>query len=60
MFTMDGFILWDKMKTTDNNGHNVYNGWFYPLGQDVVPKDKTNHCKHGVGYCMLSSSCPKG
>ena len=34
MFTMDGFILWDKMKTTDNNGHNVYNGWFYPLGQD--------------------------
>jgi hypothetical protein len=34
MFTMAGFILWDKMKTTYNNRHNVYNGWFYPLGQD--------------------------
>jgi hypothetical protein len=22
------------MKITYNNRHNVYNGWFYPLGQD--------------------------
>jgi hypothetical protein len=34
MLTMAGLILWDKMKITYNNGHNVYNGWFYPLGQD--------------------------
>ena len=34
MFTMAGFILWDKMKITYNNRHNVYNGWFNPLGQD--------------------------
>ena len=34
MFTMAGFILWDKMKITYNNRHNAYNGWFDPLGQD--------------------------
>jgi hypothetical protein len=34
MFTMAGFILWDKMKITYNNRHNAYNGWFYPLGKD--------------------------
>ena len=40
MFTLAGFILWDKMKITYNNRHNVYNGWFDPLAQDEDNRHK--------------------
>ena len=42
---MAGLILWDKMKITYNNRHNVYNGWFDPLGQD---EDNIQYNRHNV------------